>query len=171
MRRLLDLRVEGWGLPPALTTNPFRAFRLIPLFRRAVVTLRRTIEEMNHGRTKSPQLSDAGAGGGGGGSAERGPGPLGFWSSHAEAAHSRRYARPVDHAIVHAADIQDRDGGVLLMATLFSVYPFLLKLYVDGGYQGAAFQGALRTILKRVNVELVKRSDLARCFVERASAC
>ena len=29
------------------------------------------------------------------------------------------------HAIVHAADIQDRDGGALLMATLFSLYPFL----------------------------------------------
>jgi hypothetical protein len=69
------------------------------------------------------------------------------------------------HAIVHAADIQDRDGGVLLMATLFGLYPFLLKLYADGGYQGASFQGALRTVLKRVNVELVKRSDLARCFV------
>ena len=54
------------------------------------------------------------------------------------------------HAIVHAADIQDRDGGVLLMTTLFGLYPFLLKLYADGGYQGASFQGALRTILKRV---------------------
>ena len=63
------------------------------------------------------------------------------------------------HAIVHAADIQDRDGGVLLMATLFGLYPFLLKLYADGGYQGAGFQGALRNILKRVNVEIVKRSD------------
>ena len=39
-------------------------------------------------------------------------------------------------AIVHAADIQDRDGGVLLMATLFGLFPFLLKLYADGGYQG-----------------------------------
>ena len=29
-------------------------------------------------------------------------------------------------AIVHAADIQDRDGGVLLMASLFGLYPFLL---------------------------------------------
>ena len=41
------------------------------------------------------------------------------------------------HAIVHAADIQDRDGGVLFMATLFGLYPFLLKLFADGGYQGA----------------------------------
>ncbi len=27
------------------------------------------------------------------------------------------------HAIVHGADVQDRDGGVLLMATLFGLYP------------------------------------------------
>ena len=43
------------------------------------------------------------------------------------------------HALVHAADIQDRDGGVVVMATLFGLYPFLLKLYADGGYQGPAF--------------------------------
>ena len=40
------------------------------------------------------------------------------------------------HAIVHSADVQDRDGGALLMATLFGAFPFLLKLYADGGYQG-----------------------------------
>jgi hypothetical protein len=26
------------------------------------------------------------------------------------------------HAVGHAADIQDRDGGVLVMATLFGMY-------------------------------------------------
>ena len=31
-------------------------------------------------------------------------------------------------AIVHAADMQEGDGGVLLMASLFGLYPFLLKL-------------------------------------------
>ena len=31
------------------------------------------------------------------------------------------------HALVHAADIQDRDGGVLVMATLFGLYPFLIE--------------------------------------------
>jgi hypothetical protein len=42
------------------------------------------------------------------------------------------------HAIVHAADIQDRDGGMMLMATPFGLYPFLLKLYADGGHQRGA---------------------------------
>ena len=31
------------------------------------------------------------------------------------------------HAIVHAADVQDRDGGALLMASLFGAFPFLVK--------------------------------------------
>jgi hypothetical protein len=30
-------------------------------------------------------------------------------------------------AIVHAAGIQDRDGGALLMATLFGAFPFLTR--------------------------------------------
>src|ERR1700758_4731455 len=69
------------------------------------------------------------------------------------------------HAVVHAADIQDRDGGMLLMASLFGLYPFSLKLYADGGYQGPGFQDALPTILKRANLQIVKRSDQTRRFV------
>ena len=69
------------------------------------------------------------------------------------------------HAIVHAADIQDRDGGELVMATMFGMYPFLLKLYADGGYQGPRFRDAVGKILARVNVEIVKRSDQAKAFV------
>ena len=68
------------------------------------------------------------------------------------------------HAIVHAADIQDRDGGVLLMATLFGAYPFLLKLYADGGYAGAQFQAGLAQVTRQVQVEIVKRSDTAKGF-------
>ena len=63
------------------------------------------------------------------------------------------------HAIVHGADVQDRDGGVLVMATLFGLYPFLLKLYADPGYQGPQFQGALLRVVREVNIEIVKRSD------------
>ena len=67
---------------------------------------------------------------------------------------------------MHAADIQDRDGGALVMATMFGMYPFLLKLYADGGYQGPRFRRAVKKILKSVNVEIVKRSDQAKgCVV------
>src|SRR5208337_715042 len=65
-------------------------------------------------------------------------------------------------AIVHAADVQDRDGGALLMASLFGAFPFLVKLYADAGYQGPQFQSAMKGILARVTVEIVKRSDQAR---------
>ena len=67
-------------------------------------------------------------------------------------------------AIVHAADVQDRDGGLVLMASLFGLYPFLLKLYADAGYQGPKFQAGLRKVLRWVEVEIVKRSDQAKGF-------
>jgi transposase len=66
---------------------------------------------------------------------------------------------------VHAADIQDRDGGELVMATLFGKFPFLLKLYADGGYQGPLFRAAIKKTMKQVDVEIVKRSDAAKGFV------
>ena len=69
------------------------------------------------------------------------------------------------HAVVHPADIQDRDGGVLVMTTLFGLYPFLRKLYADGGYQGPEFQAAMKRTLSRLEVEIVKRSDQAKGFL------
>jgi hypothetical protein len=69
------------------------------------------------------------------------------------------------HAVVHAADIQDRDGGALVMATLFGLFPFLGKLYADGGDQGAKFQTAVKRAINQLNVEIVKRSDAARGFL------
>jgi transposase len=69
------------------------------------------------------------------------------------------------HAIVHPADIQDRDGGILLLATLFGMYPFLKKLFADGGYQGAEFQKALARLLPQLKTEIVKRSDQTTGFV------
>ena len=69
------------------------------------------------------------------------------------------------HAIVHAGDVQDRDGGALGMASLFGAFPFLLKLYADGGCQGTKFQAAVKKVLASVNVEIVKRSDQAKGFL------
>jgi len=69
------------------------------------------------------------------------------------------------HALVHAGDVQDRDGGALVTASLFGAFPFLLKLYADGGYQGPEFQAAVKKALAGVNVEIVKRSDRAKGFL------
>src|SRR6516164_1908405 len=69
------------------------------------------------------------------------------------------------HAIIHPADIQDRDGGILLLATLFGMYPFLKTLFADGGYQGPDFQKALAKILPQLETEIVKRSDRTKGFV------
>jgi transposase len=68
------------------------------------------------------------------------------------------------HAVVHPADIQDRDGGVLVLATLFGLFPFLKKLFADAGYQGPKFRNALAKLLPRLAVEIVKRSDAAKGF-------
>lgn len=68
------------------------------------------------------------------------------------------------HAVVHKADIQDRDGGILVLETLFGMFPFLKKLFADGGYQGPLFQKALAKVLPQVITEIVKRSDRAKGF-------
>ena len=69
------------------------------------------------------------------------------------------------HAVVHAADVRDRDGGVLVMATLFGLYPFLLKLYADSGDLGPKFQEGLRRACRAVEVEIVRRSDAGKFVV------
>ena len=50
------------------------------------------------------------------------------------------------------------------MATIFGLYPFLLKLYADGGYQGPQFQPGLREVTRQIDIEIVKRSDTAKGF-------
>jgi len=82
------------------------------------------------------------------------------------------------YAIVHAADIQDplgdsasaslresRDGGMLLMSTMFGAYPFMLKLYADSGYQGPKFQDGLGAVCHQINVEIIERSVAGRFVV------
>jgi transposase len=51
------------------------------------------------------------------------------------------------------------------IATMFGMYPFLIKLYADGGYQGPVFRRAVTKIMAQVNVKIVKRSDHAKGFV------
>jgi len=68
------------------------------------------------------------------------------------------------HAIVHSAGIQDRDGGGLVMATLFGRFPFLTKLFADAAYQGPIFADTVARAMPNLSIEIVKRSDTAHGF-------
>jgi len=68
------------------------------------------------------------------------------------------------HALVHPADIQDRDGGLLVFKRLFGRYPFLKKLFADGGYQGPVFAKGQKNAMPGLATEIVKRSDAAKGF-------
>jgi transposase len=68
------------------------------------------------------------------------------------------------HAVVHPADIQDRDGGMLVLSTMFGLYPFLRQLFADGGYQGPQFRQAVAKVLPQLSITIVKRSDKAKGF-------
>jgi len=69
------------------------------------------------------------------------------------------------HAIVHPANIQDRDGGILLLATLGERFPLLAKLFADGAYQGPQFRQALTQVRAHLKTEIVTRSDQQKGFV------
>jgi transposase len=68
-------------------------------------------------------------------------------------------------SIVHGADMQDRDGGILLMSLMFGLFPFLLKLYADSGYQGPQFREGMTRVCNQINVEIVKRCDVGKFVV------
>jgi putative transposase len=69
-------------------------------------------------------------------------------------------------AVVHSADIQDRDGGILFLATMKGLFLFLEKLFADSAYQGPLFAKGLAKILPRLKTEIIKRCDQARGFVQ-----
>ena len=68
-------------------------------------------------------------------------------------------------ALVTAANVQERDGGVLLVATLFGQFPFLRKLFADSAYSGPIFQGGVAAIMANLEIEIVKRCDSTKGFV------
>jgi len=66
-------------------------------------------------------------------------------------------------AVVHAADIQDRDGAKLVMAKLRGLFPRLALIWADGGYAGKLIEwvsGFGNWVL-----EIVKRSDDIAGFI------
>jgi transposase len=67
-------------------------------------------------------------------------------------------------ALVHKADIQDRDGAVPLIEAVKERFSSLVKIYGDGGYGGTKLTDALAHI-QGLTIEIVKRSDAAKGFV------
>src|SRR5215210_6688837 len=67
------------------------------------------------------------------------------------------------HALIHTADIQDRDGAPLLLAEIIHRFPWLRHLFADGGYAGDKLRDAL-TKIGKWTVEIIKRSDAAKGF-------
>jgi transposase len=66
-------------------------------------------------------------------------------------------------AMVHAADIQDRDGAPGLLAAMRKAFPWLRHLFADGAYAGPKLEGALANH-GHWTLEIVKRSDAAKGF-------
>jgi putative transposase len=68
------------------------------------------------------------------------------------------------HAVIHAADIQDRDGAPLVLKDVRQSFPFLRHVFADGGYAGDKLKDALAKI-GTWSLEIIKRSDAAKGFV------
>ncbi len=65
---------------------------------------------------------------------------------------------------MHPADVQDRDGAFDLLRQTRRRFPFVERIFADGGYQGPRMA---RTVARTGTwrVEIVKRSDMHRFVV------
>lgn len=66
-------------------------------------------------------------------------------------------------AEIHPADVQDRDGAVLVVKAIRSLFPWLRHLFADSAYAGPKLAAAL-TKLGKWTIEIVKRPQDAVGF-------
>ncbi len=94
-------------------------------------------------------------------------GPRGFDAAKKVKGRKRHIITDTDgHLVglsVHAADIQDRDGALSVIARIRRLYPWLRHLFADGAYAGDKLRDGLSQ-LGRWTVEIIKRSDTAKDF-------
>jgi len=69
------------------------------------------------------------------------------------------------HVLVHPANLQDRDGGILLLSCRADRCPLLRKLFADGAYQGPVCGQALAKVRPQLQLEIIHRSDAVPGFV------
>ena len=66
--------------------------------------------------------------------------------------------------VVHAADVQDRDGAVCVITEMKNRYPTIEHLFADGGYAGDKLDAAMLRI-DGPTIEIVKRPEDAAGFI------
>ena len=69
------------------------------------------------------------------------------------------------HALVHPANIQDRDGGIEVLTVLAERLPLLAKLFADGAYQGPQFREGVAKVRPKLAIAIVTRRDQVKGFV------
>lgn len=67
------------------------------------------------------------------------------------------------HAVIHTADVQDRDAAPRVLAEIIRRHPWLWHVFADGGYAGDELRQALCKIGKWT-VEIIQRCDHAKGF-------
>jgi len=65
--------------------------------------------------------------------------------------------------VIHAADIQDRDGAPMVVQSIVKRWPWLRHVFADGGYAGPKLGAALQKVGK-FTLEIIKRSDGVKGF-------
>jgi transposase len=66
-------------------------------------------------------------------------------------------------AVVHPADVQDRDGAPAVLAKARSAFPWLRHVFADAAYAGEKLESALAG-LGQWTLEIVRRSEFAKGF-------
>ncbi|MCP4242791.1 MAG: IS5 family transposase [bacterium] len=66
------------------------------------------------------------------------------------------------HSVVHAANIQDRDGAMLVLDEHTRTFPFLKKIFADSAYAGKKLRQAMAGAAWEI--EVVKRNPDAKGF-------
>lgn len=66
--------------------------------------------------------------------------------------------------MVHPADVQDRDGAFELLRRSRRLFPFVERIFADGGYQGPKM-AAIVAKTGTWTLQIVKRTELHRFVV------
>ena len=65
--------------------------------------------------------------------------------------------------VVHPANVQDRDGAFELLGRARRLFPFIERIFADGGYRGEKMALAVART-GSWKLQIVKRSDAAQGF-------